>query len=177
MAIVIGIWITVITMLALSVMDEGQALLPRRSQVSVNSVPYIIAVLAGAIVILIGRKAQRNLEEAYLRPRVLRAALAAICAAVVSGLITGIASSFSAGWWYRPPPYAVDIIVVISMLVPLAGLLASATAAMAAVSPGLPAHDRHPWRDFLLLLDIRSCPARPSDAETTVRAGPAMPDG
>jgi hypothetical protein len=88
---------------------------------------------------------------------VFRASLAGLAAAFISGLFTGIASGMSAHWWLSPPPWAVYMIVVLSMLIPEAALIASVTPAIAAVSPEIVQGNPESgpaWFNFLNLLGL-----------------------
>jgi hypothetical protein len=189
-AIIVGIWVVVILMLALSGMGEGQAMLTNRNQYFVDIVPYVIAVSMGVIIFVAARRV-KSPSEADLRPKVLRAALTALSAAIISALFTGVASAFSATWWLNPPPWAVDVIVVLSMLVPEVALVASVAPATAALTReqsggmlGGTTHKWISWSDQLRLLGInyrRRVPSSdtadsPTSSTDIEGASPGAPD-
>jgi hypothetical protein len=131
--IISGVWLVIIFMLAISGMGIGQAMLTGRRQWIVDIVPWILAALMTAIVIVIASRS-RKLEDNSVAKHVQRAALASLAAAIVSALLTGGASAISAPWWHRPPAWAVYLVVGLSMLVPAIALVLSVPAAIAAVT-------------------------------------------
>jgi hypothetical protein len=134
-AIMAGVWIIVLSMLALSGMGEGPAILNNRNQVSVDSAPYIISAPAGGAVIVIIRRS-RKFKDNDTGLSVLWAAIAALGMALASGLLDGLASGIPGSWWDNLPLWAVDLVVTLSVLIPEMALIASVVAAMAAVRSG-----------------------------------------
>jgi hypothetical protein len=128
-----GVWILIITMLAVSAMGIGQSMLKNRSQVFVDIAPWVIGILMAVAVIVQARASRRLVHEA-IEKAVRRAALAALAVGLLSALMTGIAGATPPNWWSHPPSTVVDIVVVLSMAVPAVALIASVAPAIAAVS-------------------------------------------
>jgi hypothetical protein len=169
-------------MLALSGMDEGQAILAHRNQVFVDTVPYLVSGLVGSAVIIIVRRS-RELKADSRRFSVLCAATAALAVAVAAGLFDGIASGISASWWDKPPLWAVDLVVTLSVIIPEIALIASVTAATSAVRSGQARgesqkliKDIFSWKSIRQLAGLSnqgSSSAREGLDSTTASSGPS----
>jgi len=128
-----GVWLVIIAMLAISGMGVGQAMLTDRWQGFVNTVPWFLAALMAAAVIIVAFRTRKFDDEKLANP-IRWAALTALAAAIISALFTGIASAVPAQWWQHPRTWAVYLVVVLSMLVPAVALIFSVPAAIGAVT-------------------------------------------
>jgi len=130
---IVGIWIVIISMLTISAVNVGDAILAGRHHEFVNIAPWPLAALMVVAVTAVALRS-RGISDDRLRKPVKLAALTALAAAISSALFTGIASAFSASAWQHPDAAVVDILIIVSMMVPGAALVISVPAAIGAIS-------------------------------------------
>jgi hypothetical protein len=143
-AMILGIWFVIIVMLAISGQAVGQALLYKRNQDYVDTIPYLLALLVAATIAIRARrsmvlaKGEPDVYAKFLTGSVKNAALIALIGAIVSATLTGVAAGFSGTWWITPPSWAVYLIVLLAILVPGIVIIVGVPATIGAVNQRLP---------------------------------------
>jgi hypothetical protein len=138
--IVISVWVIIVIMFGISGLNVGQALLYDGNQDVVDFMPVAVSVLVGILVTTRYHrfkswpKEDLRIYRERLANSITRAAVTALLVGVATGLLTGIASAASAQWWASPPPWAVYLLVLLSMLVPASALIVGVPAGIGALS-------------------------------------------